>query len=297
MLNGNQWKGTILASEIPDGWKPVKIGINGQQNPLDALMPMLMFSSGNSENTKVTKILQLAELSWTDGEWRTIDGDAYLVTYKFDLNLSELADMHSATKMLSPRLKLHLVRKSAISSLTPDSELTKEEFVKTIAPLATTLENGNLSAKKASTLSNMKQISLGMLMYMGDYDDVLPYAQGTEAARYVTYPYIKNASIWQSLNPNGSEFYFNTSIGGANEIDILSPALTVLYYESKVWPDGTRAVAFLDGHVKFLDPEAWAEAAKTLSLKIKKKAKPLPMNYGVGKVPVPGAQATPPPYP
>jgi prepilin-type N-terminal cleavage/methylation domain-containing protein/prepilin-type processing-associated H-X9-DG protein len=62
-----------------------------------------------------------------------------------------------------------------------------------------------LAAKKASDLSNLKQIDLSFFMYGNDYDDYLPWAfpdLGTKDRTFVQAvllsPYIKNTQIWKS---------------------------------------------------------------------------------------------------
>jgi len=59
-------------------------------------------------------------------------------------------------------------------------------------------------ARQASDMSNQKQLSLGVLMYTQDYDDVMCSAGMYEAnVRYYTwmysiYPYIKNSQLYRS---------------------------------------------------------------------------------------------------
>jgi hypothetical protein len=43
---------------------------------------------------------------------------------------------------------------------------------------AETIKSAKAAAKKTSALSNIKQVSLGVIMYMGDYDDVFPQGKG-----------------------------------------------------------------------------------------------------------------------
>lgn len=56
-----------------------------------------------------------------------------------------------------------------------------------------------LAAKKASDLSNVKQLSLGVLMYGTDVDDTYPFCWGFNSDwkpwHMVTSPYIKNRQI------------------------------------------------------------------------------------------------------
>lgn len=285
LLKGGQLKSTISPAEIPDGWHAAKIGVAGQQGFFDSLMPMMMFSGGGgSDSQRILEILKVIELSWTNGEWRIVDGDSYLITYKMDFDMKDLMSMREPELTRTPTLNLRLVRKSTISSIEPRPEFTKDDFQKALAPPDLKFTTQSESAKKAATLSNLKQLAIGMIMYTTDYDDVLPYAQGTEAVKYVTQPYIKNNSLWATLNPNGGNIVYNVSIGGSSMTDIPAPADTVLYYETNVWPDGTRAVAFVDGHAKYISNENWPTISKSLKLKIKKRAKPLPLNYGLGKV-------------
>ncbi|CAN5431331.1 hypothetical protein BH11ARM2_BH11ARM2_08960 [soil metagenome] len=69
------------------------------------------------------------------------------------------------------------------------------------------------AAKKTATLSNEKQVSLGIMMYMGDSDDTYPmdqYYQGPDQVRWFdsVYPYIKN----------GTKFQFNGRASGAGGV-------------------------------------------------------------------------------
>ncbi|MCC7229231.1 MAG: prepilin-type N-terminal cleavage/methylation domain-containing protein [Fimbriimonadaceae bacterium] len=69
------------------------------------------------------------------------------------------------------------------------------------------------AAKKAADLSNNKQILLGTMMYMTDYDDVFPMLRNDKPAwanpvtvpqvnsgHIVLNPYIKNKGLWKSPN-------------------------------------------------------------------------------------------------
>ncbi len=66
-------------------------------------------------------------------------------------------------------------------------------------------------ARQTSCLSNVKQISLSVLMYMGDYDEVLPFlyvsispsSQRTGLAQLVQ-PYTKNAQVHNCPSSDGT---------------------------------------------------------------------------------------------
>ncbi len=72
-------------------------------------------------------------------------------------------------------------------------------------------------ARQASCLSNMKQIGLGMQMYIQDYDERLPvhYYTAANGVRYsiiqVVHPYIKNIQVWDC--PSAARLTSRTSSG------------------------------------------------------------------------------------
>lgn len=211
------------------------------------------------------------------------------------------------------KLKLTLVRMDAITAVTPLPDVTKEKLLEMVrmlrsgpgagsdAPMATPdappggeamtggmapvasqdYATAKAAALRTQSLSNLKQIALGLVMYASDYDDVFPYAQSTTAVKWVTTPYIRIASLWTSPNPEGAEYRFNIALGGVHLEAIQSPSQTVLVYESRAWPDGRRGVAFADGSARMVDADQWREVENSLRLKLPRKGKPLPPEYGV----------------
>lgn len=93
------------------------------------------------------------------------------------------------------------------------------------------------AAERAVAMSNAKQSALAMLMYAADYDDLLPRREGDWVD--VVNPYCKNTDILRSF-----VFTFN-----GTRMDVENPAETELGYVEG--PNG-RAVAYLDGHVKWI---------------------------------------------
>ena len=59
-----------------------------------------------------------------------------------------------------------------------------------------------VAAKKASDLSNVKQLTLGVILYGNDYDDAYPFAWGWADEwlpwHQQVHPYVKNLQIWKS---------------------------------------------------------------------------------------------------
>ncbi len=109
-------------------------------------------------------------------------------------------------------------------------------------------------ARQSSCLSNLKQIALGTLMYVQDYDEVLPSYGGSPMVTPQTriQPYLKNLQIWVCpsssglfaiywdgtpawpptvFGPQGSYGWSNRSINGVKMAQLQTPA------ESSMWAD------------------------------------------------------------
>lgn len=94
------------------------------------------------------------------------------------------------------------------------------------------------AALKAKLVSNAKQVALAMLMYANDNNDT--YLSKDSSLTNALGPYLKNNSLLDG---------FNYVLGGGNLNDIEQPATTVLgYFDGP----GGRAVAYCDGHVKWV---------------------------------------------
>jgi prepilin-type processing-associated H-X9-DG protein len=121
----------------------------------------------------------------------------------------------------------------------------------------------NDPAVKATCLSNLKQLSMAMLMYAPDSDEVLPPANKWET---VLRPYHKSDRILSCPADGQPHSYaLNANIAGASMRAVKSPGTTVALFESnqhKPNSAGTKAAvagpprhmggnhyAFVDGHV------------------------------------------------
>lgn len=303
-------KPSIAFSEVDASYKVLKIKLSGSGGEGafggSSLMMMSMMGGGNQNSAGGMMLLgMLTDLYWSKGDALTLSGHEYLVTYKLEMGLRKDVDLGGMSEVspVAARLRLALVRSDMITSISPDPDNdiasvrklldeAKIPYDKALVPmdsngateaaiLMPVFAQAKGAAKQTATLSNSKQLALGMMMYASDCDDVMPWAQGIKAVKFATRPYLKNDDLWKSLNPAGGEFRFNMSLGGVSLTDVEDPSETILYYEEKAWPDGRRAVAFADGHAKFVGEEEWKRLQPTLKLKVKKTAKrPLPLNWG-----------------
>lgn len=261
---------TIAIKDMPTEFRAIDIRTTASD--FTQAMQMSMYSFGGSSQKNTYELFQFAQTSWTEGKILSTSSGEFVVTYRLGYGPSE----NGGPPKVNDNLRLVLIRKDSIIEIAPRTDLTRARLLELISPQAQ-IERQTASAQ-TTALSNMKQLALGMIMYTGDYDDVMPYVQDSKSAFAVTQPYLKNSQLQNSLNP-GSRILMNMSIAGVEVTLVEAPADTVLYYDEKAWPDGRHLVAFLDGHVKYVDPDGWQKCQASLHLKLRRKAKPLPADY------------------
>ncbi|AIE87366.1 hypothetical protein OP10G_3998 [Fimbriimonas ginsengisoli Gsoil 348] len=290
LLSGLRVPLTMQAADLSADYHAVRISTGAAPDPVAGMLPFMMLgvsTTGGAQNLDLQKALAL---SWTKGDIVLVGAERFLVSYKLDLNPVDFV-MRTARvpgqeaekpAPLPTDLRLALVKLNAIQEIEYAPKMTPDNFRRILGAgrAPTVMDAVGERADETVTVSNMKQVALSLVMYTNDYDDVLPYAQGTHAVQYVTYPYLKNIKAWETRNPNGGEFRFNLAVGGVSMPAFEAPAETPMVYESKAWPDGKRTVGFLDGHVKRVDQEEWKKMQKFLTRWLPASGKPFPLNYG-----------------
>jgi prepilin-type processing-associated H-X9-DG protein len=100
--------------------------------------------------------------------------------------------------------------------------------------------NGLKAALRAQAINDAKQVALAFIMCASDANDKLP--MNSQDWKNMIGPYLKNDAAMSN---------FNYVFSGGSVTDIASPAETILGYITG--PDGGRAVAYTDGHVRYLN--------------------------------------------
>jgi len=291
LVKGNYGKfATVLKlADLPDDYSAVKLVMSPSSNDTMMSLLPLVGMGGRNDPASLMKV-RLAQCCWSNGDSVRFMGRDYLVTYRVDVDASAVFAQESRYSFGTteppeaehePSLKINLVALDSIQGVTPYPELTKKDLLAAFGRGRHGVNSPQDEPRaQATTASNVKQAALGLIMYAGDYDDVLPYVQDTKAVQFLIQPYTKNMQIWETLNPKGGMIRFNMGVAGAEMVSIERPAETVMLFESEPWSDGRRAVAFCDGHVKLVGADEWASLASKLKpAGIKRAGKPLPANY------------------
>jgi prepilin-type processing-associated H-X9-DG protein len=135
------------------------------------------------------------------------------------------------------------------------------------------LEAPKLAARRTVCVSNLKQLSTGLLMYAQDYDERMPPA-ATWSDNLP--PYVKASGIYlcPSRRTAGAGYAFNRKLSMRLQRDIAAAASAPALFESSLQVpnasdtlesfftphDGYGNVGFADGHVKALTAAPAAES-------------------------------------
>ena len=199
-------------------------------------------------------------LDTATGEWKEIEAkpDFYLneapAAPKSDLRIvrttgsveldGEKRTVHPAwlatsAKSGPPRSLIAADCEEAILSPKGDAVLYRTKEGAFVLPLTKVSAAPFAEMLKKTVMSNAKQIGLGLIMYVQDYDEEFPLAQFD--IKDVVNPYVKNSDLFEG---------FTYSYPAKSLANIDKPAETII---GTVAGPGGEAVIYADGHVKWRD--------------------------------------------
>jgi hypothetical protein len=301
LMKGDRLPKSYKPADLPETFKAFRIqasGGGGLSDLFGSPMGLMMMGGGGGREAAMFQLFDLFDLVWTQGDVIHLydrkageamdearktgatqpapEAEGYLVIYRADLSLAELRDLsENPIRAAGVELKLQLVKFSSLTTVTPKPEMTKQRLLELIGASKSAMESepsAGERAKRTAALSNAKQIAMALMMYSADYDDYLPYVQSTAGLKAALMPYLKNEGIWDTYNP-GARFLFNMCLSGVSCVSIEEPAKTPMIYESAPFKDGTRIVAFADGHASRLSEADWKALDKYLKLKLPRLTK------------------------
>jgi prepilin-type processing-associated H-X9-DG protein len=110
-------------------------------------------------------------------------------------------------------------------------------------------------------ISNLRNVGSALAMYVQDYDGRFPPMRVAAETQKVLYPYLRNRDVFfcpatrKPYQPN-----LNLHLKRLQEIS--HPSEMPTFYDPQPHPDGTRGVAFADGHVKAISKSEWLSLQK-----------------------------------
>lgn len=132
----------------------------------------------------------------------------------------------------------------------------REEMVEAAKLDAPAMERAKVKSEQARCLSNVKQLTLALMMYAADYDRQYP-PPGADWEG-VTFPYVKSQTIYRCpSDPEEPSYQFNPDLAGLRLDAVTQPAQSITLFESD---DGKKVAyrhndganyGFGDGHCKW----------------------------------------------
>jgi hypothetical protein len=276
VLAGKVYPLTIKARELGPEYKAAALSVQGgggfESLFVDPMRGAAVLDTFGADKESVPAVLRLWAV-WTKGDIATVDGGRYYIAYGFDVGA--LAAREPEWK-LPAELSLRLIRVESVIAITPLGDMRPY--------LGTEEEHESAGAGgQARSVNNLKQLGLAMMMYANDYDDVMPYVQQTKSCFAVLVPYVRDARVSRSPQPE-TRYLFNVNLGGVRLQDVRNPADVPMFWEESPWPDGSRSVAFVDAHVRTVEAGEWPQIEEKLKQSFPRAAKkPLPPDYGVAE--------------
>jgi len=240
----------ISAADLPPSYRAVVFG----PSELGGFYGLAGMGSGSNEQSLMLFSLFGTVFVDPDEFASLLDGKLPRIrAYTLDLaSMARTRPMDSPTALI-PVFTESWIEAGRIVQWSPRPEINRESIIKVFGQPGVP----NPQTDITRTLSNAKQVGLGIMLYASDYDDVFPNAQSTAQAQKEVYPYLKNADLWKSYNPNGGRLLYNTALSKLSETQIPAPAETPMVWDEKPWPDGRRVVVYTDGHGKIVSSDEW----------------------------------------
>jgi len=276
LLSGpNAVPASVKARDLNREWS-----VLSTQTPMQNVMQRLINRAGGQEQSNGAY--------YTRGQHVEIAGEEYLVAYRAQDETQPNDLQRRAARLTWPKdlplpsgklpenatLSLNLLHVKELGSLHNIHTFDAKTDLLTVAEIKREEEQQS----SAMSMSNLKQVSLGVVQYVQDYDEKLPIMRGAKseaelqnfsrrsstASTQLTWqeaimPYVKNTDVF--VHPLTRRPYLaNPNLSKRDLSSFEQPSSVVLLYEDSIDLEGKRAVAFLDGHV-----ERVASAGATIS--------------------------------
>jgi len=254
LLQGDRAPLTHKLSDLDETWRRLSLGASDGGNPTSAYLSLFTGLGGASD------------VYYTQGRLETVAGETYLVAYRRQAKPIDFAAlMRSSLRNDVPKpepltpdtvLSLSLLNLRTAGSLNDIRAFDMQQEMAATQQAAAQLDAASAQSKSQTSLSNLKQMSLGMLQYVQDNDENMPPMKDAATVKNAIYPYVKSDQIF--LQPDTKRPYQpNSSLSGRSLATFKDPATMVTFYEDAPDQDNTRAVAFLDGHAKRIPESQW----------------------------------------
>lgn len=215
---------------------------------------------GSEGNGLVNIEMQFNNFHWSKGKQINIEGDAFLVTYRLDIDWEAALTQPRAAASDKILLDLRLIRLSEVSAIA----FAETMKARSIRDLSSQSPKAQEAVRKTMSMSNLKQLGIATILYAGDAEDILPLVHSTKAMQELLLPYTKSRDIFVSPYDDKSPYLYNVRLRNRSLSSFDAPNTVPTWYESRPIGDPpTRGVAFVDGSARRVpEPEFLQMAIK-----------------------------------
>lgn len=260
LLAGAKYPLTLKLKDLDAEWRRLSVSAQNDTNPW-----AMLFSIGGDD------------VFYTRSQTVTVGTETFIVAYrppvrKVDFTVlmrgpgaaqPPLDPLTPDTQLGLSYLNLRMVASlNAIEPFNLQREVTRRErdiaearerMAQMAGPQGPAAQNAN-----QMSMSNLKQVSLAMMQYVQDHDEAYPKMEDAEAVKALLMPYAMNETVF--MHPATRELYQpNPALSGKKLTQVADPVAMVLFYEASAAADGTRGVAYADGHVKRVAEAEWPQ--------------------------------------
>ncbi len=254
---------SMKLKELDKDWRRVSIAVQGENNP------MAIFGLGGAVN----------DVYYTNNQMVRLGSETFIVAYReppaavdFTAMMRNPMAAGKPPENLTPEttLSLALLNLRSVSSLkniaafdlkseiarrNAEIEDARQKLVQAGAPVE------QAQAAASASMSNLKQLGLGILQYAQDHNQTFPPLGDAGAMKKEVMAYVKSEALF--VHPGSKEAYQpNSSLSGKKLSSLAEPNSRVLAFEASAGTDGRRAILYADGHVKRIAESDWPDIKK-----------------------------------
>jgi len=257
LLSGKQVPLALKLKDLDGSWRRLRVSPS-DAGALPAMYAQLL--GGGS-----------AGIYYTKGEVVLLAGETYVIAYQHSIKPADTMELVRSgnppePQILTPEtlLTLALIQLRTTGSLNDIRPFNLDEEIAEGAGVNNVIAGKRNKAVNVRSVTNLKQIGVGLLMYADDNNNKLPDLSDAQSLKKALWDYIKDEKVF--VQPKtGKPYQPNPSLSGkeekgSNVVD------AVVVYEDEPAEDGTRAVLFGDAHVERVTESRWQELKKTSNI-------------------------------
>jgi len=246
--------------------------LSGQMVPLSMKLKEFdrkwyRFVAGGSEASMWAQIYNpltsLTSVAYTIGDTIAVGGETFLMTYRPQIGQQEVYALIAAQARgeeqemagVTPETtaKLCLLNMRTLASLSDIRPFDLETELAEFARMGETIRS--MASRGPEEAGNLRELALALQMYIAD-SEALPNMSDVDGLWSALTDYVADEAVFSDPD-TGQRYGVNTSIIGGLLEGMDDPSQAVAFYQTEAREDGTRGVAFFDGHAERVTKERW----------------------------------------